>query len=674
MILCAVLLSLIPFYRVKFPPLVDLPEHILISKLLWEKLYGISHLDLEVSLFLGYRLFPAFMLIVISFCRLFGISFLHLPNIAATALMSFHAIVVVTILCFGVKNKSWKSCVLAVCFSLPAVVCMYSACWFIGFVAYTLAITLLIPAVFLTERFLHSGKLRDAALLFVTLLMVYTAHPFATTFWLLWCFSHTFAAIGMRTFVQEWKRIVSLGLLFAPVFLYHSWATARTALAPSSQTFLSQPPFISINDWYQGRFRGLLNGLFFKADDAANSKCFALVAIGLILFSTILAFRSTQNERVKTTALSSLFFLFFSSLINEKLFPVPTGHWLAYDHRFGSTIYVICLALAGMLLIRFLPVSTDKLRYKIVFVLVAFLSVLASADHLIEVRKAYTRFDVQARKYMAKVFDHEQPTGVTLPHGRYHPDGTYLNNYVCLTEPDCNPPGTSFARGTSNELYPVRLKSTQRLATGPLVGYWRLDEPNQSNQCIDSSGNGNMGTAHGTKVVDGKIKRARSFNGSGDYIDIPSVSISDAITVAAWVYSDNFMQRGFVATKNPVNFQWALFFEAGWLKWRGAGLKNDIRCAAPSNNNWHHIVGKQKGTVASLYVDGILCASGNLPNIGDTGRWFTIGRFASINSYDFTGCIDEVRIYNRALSDTEIAQLFTSTDSQSRSVIPNAQL
>ena len=79
------LTALIPLYGILFPPLVDLPEHILISKLLWEKVSGVSHLDLEVSFFVGYRLFPAFMLVVISLCKLGGISFVYLPKIVATA-------------------------------------------------------------------------------------------------------------------------------------------------------------------------------------------------------------------------------------------------------------------------------------------------------------------------------------------------------------------------------------------------------------------------------------------------------------------------------------------------------------------------------------------------------------------------------------------------------------
>lgn len=664
MISLVVLIALIPLYGILFPPLVDLPEHILISKLLWEKLSGVSRLNLELSSFLGYRLFPALMMVVIPFCKLWGISLVYLPRIVAMGLMSLHAVVVVTILYFGLKDRSWKSCVLAVCFAIPAVVCMYSACWFFGFVNYTLAITLLVPAVFLTERFLRSGKLIDASLLFFTLLLVYTAHPFAPTFWLLWCFSRTVAGIATRTFVLEWKKLICLGLIFLPIFLYHFLATAGTELAPASSSFLSQPAILSINAWYQGRFRGLFNGAFFQADNISDSRLFALVAIGLILFAAVLALRFNQDQHVRNAALASVFLPFISSWVNEGFIPVPGGHWLAYDYRFSSTSYAISLAVAGMLLIRLLPVLTDKRRYRAVFVLLASVSVLASASHLIEVRKAYRRFDVQARKYMAKVFKHEQPVAIPLPPSRYHPDGSFLKHYVCLTQPDCNSTGTTFSRGYAAILYPVTVRAVNRVPTGDLAAYWKMDELHESDPCIDASGNDNTGTPRGTTVVGGRIRgKARRFNGKGDHLEIPPIYIPDAITVSAWVYSDNFVQNGFVVTRNPVNKQWALFFEAdGLLKWRGAGGGNKVVCAAPANYHWHHIVGKQKGTAGSLYVDGVLRASGTLPAIGNAPTSITIGRHDTVSFHYFTGRIDEVRIYNRALSDPEIFQLFTSGD------------
>jgi hypothetical protein len=666
MVLPVVLIALVPLYGILFPPLVDLPEHLLISKLLWEKLAGVSHLDLEFSFFLGYRLFPACMMIVLSLCKFLGISFLYLPRIVATALISFHAIVVVTILYLGLKDKSWRSCVLAGCFAIPAVVCMYSACWFIGFVNYTLAVTLLIPTVYLTERFLNSGKWLDAFLVFLTLLIVYTAHPFAPTFWLLWCFSRAFAGLATQSIVREWRRLLSLGFVFLPIFLYHFLATAGGELAPSSRSLLKQPAIVSIGDWYQQRFRGFLDGAFFRADNAADSRLFGLVAIGIILGAIVFAFCSLREQRAKNLALSSVFLIVGSSWINETFIPVPSGHWLAYDYRFSSTTYAIGLALAGMVLLRPLPSSSNTGLFRTVLIVLALFSAFASFVHLREVRMAYKRFDAPARKYVAKVFKHEEPVGIALPKNRYHPDGSYLKHYVCLTEPDCNSKGTTFSRGYAGALYPVRVRSADRVPTGPLVGYWKMDELKRGDACVDSSGNGNVGVPHGTEVVDGKNGRARSFNGSGDYVEIPAIKISDAITVAAWVYSDNFAQNGAIVTRNTTYAQWALFFERkGLLKWKGAGSGNDVACAAPSNHSWHHIVGSQKGAAGNLYVDGILCASANLPAIGSAPISISIGRFNTLGFRPFAGQIDEVRIYNRALSDSEISQLFTSDDASS---------
>jgi hypothetical protein len=288
--------------------------------------------------------------------------------------------------------------------------------------------------------------------------------------------------------------------------------------------------------------------------------------------------------------------------------------------------------------------------------------VLASGAHLIEVRKAYAQFDVHARKYMTRVFKQEQPTAIHLPRSRYHPDGSFLKHYVCLTQPDCNSAGTTFSKGFAGILYPVRIKMSNRVPTGELVGYWKLDERNGSDPCIDSSGNGNTGMPSGTTAVDGKTGgKARRFNGNGDYIDIPPITIPDAITVSAWVYADNFAQDGFIVTRNPVNTQWALFLRSdGFLKWRGAGIRSDVACAAPTNRSWHHIVGKQKGTVGSLYIDGVHRASGSLPAIGNAPTSISIGRYNTVGFDYFTGRMDEVRIYNRALTDAEIFQLFTS--------------
>jgi hypothetical protein len=539
--------------------------------------------------------------------------------------------------------------------------------------------------VFLTERFLRSGKPSDALWLFLNLLLVYAAHPFALAFWLMWCLSRALAAIAMRTASLEWKRLVSLVLVFAPLFLYHFLATRNTALAPSRQPLLTQPVIVSLGDWYQNRLRPFFDGVLLKPDDAADSRMFVRFATGLIVLATVLAFRDRQNQWLRKAMLSGLFLIFISSWVNEKAIPVPPGSWLAYDYRFASTVLALGLALSGMVLIRLIPAATDRLRSKIFYLVLALLSVVVSLGHLMQVRKAYKRYDIQARKYMAKVFKHEQPTGISLPHSRWHPDGTLIKLYACLEQPDCNPPGTTFFTGYVKDLYPVKLKSAARVLSkrelaawrtqvpaGPLVGHWKFDEPGRGDVCVDASDNGNAGKPKGTTIVDGKSGKARGFNGLGDYIEIPAINIPKAITVSAWVYSDKFAQNGFIVTKNPVNSQWALFFESdGYLKWRGSGSEPSVKCPAPSNGSWHHVVAKHEGTNASLYVDGILCASAVVPAIGNGAGSITMGRFDGGKYYYFKGRIDEVRIYNRALSDMEITELFRLTGSESPSPVSN---
>src|SRR6266852_4551431 len=92
-------------------------------------------------------------------------------------------------------------------------------------------------------------------------------------FWVLWCFSRALAAIATGTVLLEWKRLISLGLLFLPIVLYHFLATRGTALEASNHYALGSP-FLYTHDWYQFRLLPLLDGTFLQADYGANSKYF----------------------------------------------------------------------------------------------------------------------------------------------------------------------------------------------------------------------------------------------------------------------------------------------------------------------------------------------------------------------------------------------------------------
>jgi hypothetical protein len=453
-----VLAALIPLYGVLFPPEVDMAEHISVSKLLWEKMTGTSHLNLTISWFLGYRLFPILMLFVYSFRDLFRISPEYVPRIVAVTLIAMNAIIIVSILYRRVANKSWKALGLAGCFMLPAVTGMYSATWFLGFVNYTMAITLLIPAIFLTERFLRSGKWIDCIWLFLALALVYMAHPFAPVYWVLWYAGRGLASLLTHEIRFEWKKLAVLGAVFLPIVIYH-WFWMPNTARDSPNFLLTQTPIISIHDWYYERFQRLLNGWYLKVDDVAESKFFAIVALGLIGISILLAFFVSQLANLRKMALANLFLVLTPSLLNDKLFPVPTATWLAYDRRWSLTVYAVCLPIAAAVIIQ-LATATISITKRLPSILLATLGIVATvaaANHLFVVRKGYVKFDKQARKWMAKVWVDETPVGIFLPRTPWHMDGTYLKHYMCLKEPDFLPTGSFFMTGYAADLFPVKL-------------------------------------------------------------------------------------------------------------------------------------------------------------------------------------------------------------------------
>ena len=187
------------------------------------------------------------------------------------------------------------------------------------------------------------------------------------------------------------------------------------------------------------------------------------------------------------------------------------------------------------------------------------------------------------------------------------------------------------------------------------IAEWKFEE-GVGTTAYDSSGNNNNGVfgtgSSAPSWTTGKVGKALNFNGTTNYISSPSISISNSISVSAWVKSTNFNQNGFIIGKNPVNTQWELFFESNTLKWRG-GSSTSVNCTPPSNNQWYYLSAVQVGTTATVYIDGVQCGTGPVTTIGNGSGTVDIGRFSS--GYYFNGLIDQVRIYNYARTPAQIA-------------------
>ena len=176
----------------------------------------------------------------------------------------------------------------------------------------------------------------------------------------------------------------------------------------------------------------------------------------------------------------------------------------------------------------------------------------------------------------------------------------------------------------------------------------------------------NHGTAYGgaTTTSDAIYGRAGYFDGIGGYVDCgkdDSLDITDAITVEAWVNTNSQGEYRKIATKGNASDS-SFYFSQGLGSHKTYfGVRNqdsDVKHAVYDQylpiGEWVHLVGTYDGSSVNLYWNGILVATE--PH---SGLIYTNNYPVRISGYTtggeiFDGIIDEFRIYNRALTPTEV--------------------
>jgi len=198
-------------------------------------------------------------------------------------------------------------------------------------------------------------------------------------------------------------------------------------------------------------------------------------------------------------------------------------------------------------------------------------------------------------------------------------------------------------------------------------GSWQFDESGGT-IAHDSSGNGNDGTIYGASRVDGKFENGLSFNGDSDYVlvsDDESLDISDEITVAAWFKTDTVHDGSIVwkdyGTYNPV-YGIAYFGQSyGQITGRitdSDGTTHSLAFNFTADGDWHFIVLRYDGAYQKLFLDGVEKASEFWSgSIATSAYDLVIGSRVLVPIY-FDGVIDNVQIYDRALSLSEISDLY----------------
>ncbi|RKZ74354.1 MAG: hypothetical protein DRR19_30180 [Candidatus Parabeggiatoa sp. nov. 1] len=204
-----------------------------------------------------------------------------------------------------------------------------------------------------------------------------------------------------------------------------------------------------------------------------------------------------------------------------------------------------------------------------------------------------------------------------------------------------------------------------------LVAYYPFD-----GNANDASGNGHHGTEHGNiNYVQGKYGLAANFDGDySQYIQIDASNLVGDLTISVWIISmgDFSNYRCIVSnegTKGISSLRLMLWRETGKPVFdftvnnraTGGQITGNVNLRSSLA---HHLAVIRSGKTLKIFVDGNLVNSGIFNGNADTSDAplfiglspYTGG--SSSGSYPFHGKIDELRIYNRALTDVEIQSLY----------------
>ncbi len=205
-------------------------------------------------------------------------------------------------------------------------------------------------------------------------------------------------------------------------------------------------------------------------------------------------------------------------------------------------------------------------------------------------------------------------------------------------------------RGKARIAKALDLSSTIRHTLGAYaVGIWRFEEIGDI--ALDSSGYGNHGTIHGATYEDGIFGSALRFDGVDDYVDCgndASLDITDAITIEMWIK---------VASQDQ---SWESFIYKGGdrLETGVSGAKGIWANGLYVTNVWEYNQWFHLAYVSTIAPETKLYINGEQKGNTWTGTRLPLGagilKIGTCESETFNGTIDEVYIYDQALSSTEI--------------------
>ncbi|MFA6554525.1 MAG: LamG domain-containing protein [Candidatus Paceibacterota bacterium] len=243
----------------------------------------------------------------------------------------------------------------------------------------------------------------------------------------------------------------------------------------------------------------------------------------------------------------------------------------------------------------------------------------------------------------------------------------------------------SLGAGTKMAVPPPVSGTSGSLSSG-LVGWWTFDGPKMKNNITDSSGQGNNGsmvgfTSTSSAVILGRVGQGLKFDGSNDYVDVGSGASLDQLaemTYSVWINPKsygtyNIVNKGGRFSNGPLFYTTsdkAFIFQEAYTGGGYGAVSRKAELGSITVNTWIHLVATWDGTNdcthIHLYKNGqevpyTYCRDADIAGSRrtDSSLNMAIGSSIPVTGALFDGSIDDVRIYNRALSAVEIQQLYS---------------
>ena len=197
-----------------------------------------------------------------------------------------------------------------------------------------------------------------------------------------------------------------------------------------------------------------------------------------------------------------------------------------------------------------------------------------------------------------------------------------------------------------------------------LVGCWSFNEGDE-NAVKDTSKSGHDGAISGARRVKGVVGSALEFNGTSDFVNVSSPGsglVDKAVSVEAWIQSTGNNVNANLVFAGPESLDFGIWIQGGRFFagiWNSEGAQcSAVSPSGPTPGQWYHVAMTcdfNTDKTVKLFIDGKLISTN--PAVGTAIRSahtsIDIGGRTPNASY-FNGIIDEVKIYNRALSEVEI--------------------